>query len=117
MPRCARNEKYGFYLNKFLNEYSRMKKLNNTNYRDKIQRCNKTLNSITSELCECVENLLSSMDMYSPKENWEAPTGKVKSINLRQKMKRKKRKKIKDNKEKKEEKDGGKNEKIIMKMK
>ena len=66
---------YGFYLNKFLMEYARMKKLNTTIYREKIQRCYKTMNSITSELCACVENLLSSMDMYSPKENWETPTG------------------------------------------
>ena len=66
---------YGFYLNKFLMEYARMKKLNTTIYREKIQRCYKTLNSITSELCACVENLLSSMDMYSSSNNWETPKG------------------------------------------
>ena len=66
---------YGFYLNKFLMEYARMKKMNTTIYREKIQRCYKTLNSITSELCACVENLLSSMDMYSSSNNWETPKG------------------------------------------
>ena len=66
---------YGFYLNKFLVEYNRMKKMNNVIYRDKIQRCYKTQNSIASELCACVENLLSSMDMYTTNENWETPTG------------------------------------------
>jgi hypothetical protein len=66
---------YGFYLNKFLVEYNRMKKMNNVIYRDKIQRCYKTQNSIASELCAWVENLLSSMDMYTTNENWETPTG------------------------------------------
>ena len=69
---------YGFYLNKFLVEYNRMKKMNNVIYRDKIQRCYKTQNSIASELCACVENLLSSMDMYTTNENWETPTGENK---------------------------------------
>ena len=41
----------------------------------KKQRCYRTLNSITSELCAYVENILSSMDVYSPKENWETSTG------------------------------------------
>ena len=66
---------YGFYLNKFLMEYDRMKKLNGVIYREKIQRCYKTQNSIASELCACVENLLSSMDLYSTSENWETPKG------------------------------------------
>ena len=62
-------------LNKFLMEYDRMKKLNGVIYREKIQRCYKTQNSIASELCACVENLLSSMDLYSTSENWETPKG------------------------------------------
>ena len=66
---------YGFYLNKFLMEYGRMKKLNGVIYREKIQRCYKTQNSIASELCACVENLLSSMDLYSTSDNWETPKG------------------------------------------
>ena len=66
---------YGFYLNKFLMEYDRMKKLNGVIYREKIQRCYKTQNSIASELCACVENLLSSMDLYSTSENSETPKG------------------------------------------
>ena len=104
---------YGFYLNKFLNEYTRMKKLNNAIYRDKIQRCYKTMNSITSELCACVENLLSSMDMYSPKENWETPTGdsKIDKPMVKKEKKKKVKKEKKDNKEKNEENDEGKNEK------
>ena len=56
---------YGFYLNRFLNEYERMKKLNSVIYKDKIQKCYKTQNFIASELCACVENLMSSMDMVS----------------------------------------------------
>ena len=91
---------YGFYLNKFLLEYARMKKLNNSIYRDKIQRCYRTLNSITSELCTCVENLLSSMDIYSPKENWETPSGDGKIDKPRNKKEKKEEKK----KEKKEDK-------------
>ena len=66
---------YGFYLNKFLLEYDRMKKLNSVIYREKIQRCYKTQNSIASELCACVESLMSSMDIYSGGNNWETPTG------------------------------------------
>ena len=66
---------YGFYLNKFLLEYDRMKKLNSVIYREKIQRCYKTQNTIASELCACVENLMSSMDIYSGENNWETPTG------------------------------------------
>ena len=56
---------YGFYLNRFLNEYERMKKLNSVIYKDKIQRCYKTQNFIASELCACVETLMSSMDMVT----------------------------------------------------
>ena len=56
---------YGFYLNRFLKEYDRMKNLNSVIYRDKIQKCYKTQNFIASELCACVEALMSSMDMYS----------------------------------------------------
>ena len=56
---------YGFYLNRFLKEYDRMKKLNSVIYKDKIQRCYKTQNFIASELCAYVEALMSSMDMYS----------------------------------------------------
>ena len=95
---------YGFYLNKFLLEYSRMKKLNNAIYRDKIQRCYRTLNSITSELCACVENLLSSMDIYSPKENWETPTGDGKIDKPKVKQDKKEEKKEDKKEEKKEEK-------------
>ena len=64
---------YGFYLNRFLKEYDRMKKLNSVIYKDKIQRCYKTQNFIASELCACVENLMSSMDMISS----ETPTGNL----------------------------------------
>ena len=95
---------YGFYLNKFLLEYSRMKKLNNAIYRDKIQRCYLTLNSITSELCACVENLLSSMAIYSPKENWETPTGDGKIDKPKVKQDKKEEKKEDKKEEKKEEK-------------
>ena len=56
---------YGFYLNRFLKEYDRMKKLNSVIYKEKIQRCYKTQNFIASELCACVENLMSSMDMVA----------------------------------------------------
>ena len=56
---------YGFYLNRFLKEYDRMKKLNAVVYKEKIQKCYKTQNFIASELCACVESLMSSMDMYS----------------------------------------------------
>ena len=56
---------YGFYLNRFLKEYERMKKLNSIIYKEKIQRCYKNTNFIASELCACVENLMSSMDVYS----------------------------------------------------
>ena len=56
---------YGFYLNRFLKEYERMKSLNSVVYRDKIQRCYKTQNLIASELCACVESLMSAMDIYS----------------------------------------------------
>ena len=56
---------YGFYLNRFLKEYDRMKKLNSVIYKEKIQRCYKTQNNIASELCACVETLMSSMDAYS----------------------------------------------------
>ena len=56
---------YGFYLNRFLKEYDRMKKLNAVIYKDKIQKCYKTQNTIASELCACVETLMSSMDIYS----------------------------------------------------
>ena len=56
---------YGFYLNRFLSEYDRMKRLNSVIYREKIQSCYKTQNLIASELCACVETLMSVMDMYS----------------------------------------------------
>jgi hypothetical protein len=62
---------YGFYLNRFLNEYNRMKKLNSVIYKDKIQKCYRTQNSIASELCAVVESLLSSLDLY----NGDTPTG------------------------------------------
>ena len=62
---------YGFYLNRFLTEYNRMKKLNSVIYKEKIKKCYKTQNFIASELCACVENLMSSMDMYSG----DTPTG------------------------------------------
>ena len=42
-----------------------MKKLNSVIYKDKIQKCYKTQNTIASELCACVETLISSMDIYS----------------------------------------------------
>ena len=84
---------YGFYLNRFLNEYERMKKLNSVIYKDKIQKCYKTQNFIASELCACVENLMSSMDMVSG----GTPTGN-------QFEKPKHAKKEKDNSMKKEEK-------------
>ena len=83
---------YGFYLNRFLNEYERMKKLNSVIYKDKIQKCYKTQNFIASELCACVENLMSSMDMVSG----GTPTGN-------QFEKPKHAKKEKDNSIKKEE--------------
>ena len=79
---------------KFLVEYNRMKKMNNVIYRDKIQRCYKTQNSIASELCACVENLLSSMDMYSPSSNWETPTGDDKIDKPKVKQEKKKNEKI-----------------------
>ena len=94
---------YGFYLNKFLMEYARMKKMNTTIYREKIQRCYKTLNSITSELCACVENLLSSMDMYSTSENWETPTGDEKIDKPKNKSEKKEEKKESELKKEKEE--------------
>ena len=56
---------YGFYLNRFLSEYDRMKRLNSVIYREKIHSCYKTQNLIASELCACVETLMSVMDMYS----------------------------------------------------
>ena len=56
---------YGFYLNRFLKEYDRMKILNSVIYKEKIQRCYKTQNFIASELCACVETLMSSMDMVA----------------------------------------------------
>lgn len=56
---------YGFYLNRFLSEYDRMKRLNSVIYKEKIQSCYKTQNLIASELCACVETLMSVMDMYS----------------------------------------------------
>ena len=62
---------YGFYLNRFLNEYNRMKKLNSVIYKDKIQKCYRTQNSIASELCAVVESLLSSLDLY----NGDTPIG------------------------------------------
>ena len=63
---------YGFYLNRFLKEYDRMKRLNSVIYKEKIKRCYKTHNDIASELCACVENLMSSMDVYT-----DTPTGKM----------------------------------------
>ena len=106
---------YGFYLNKFLIEYDRMKKLNTVIYREKIQRCYKTLNSITSELCACVENLMSSMDVYTNAEgNWETPTGdgKIDKPKIKKEKEKEKENKIneevlinKDNKDKEEKKD------------
>jgi hypothetical protein len=66
---------YGFYLNRFLKEYDRMKKLNSIIYKDKIKRCYKTQNFIASELCACVENLMSSLDMYSG--SGDTPTGSM----------------------------------------
>ena len=65
---------YGFYLNRFLSEYDRMKRLNSVIYREKIQSCYKTQNLIASELCACVETLMSVMDMYSS-ETPMAPDG------------------------------------------
>ena len=62
---------YGFYLNRFLKEYDRIKTLNSIIYKDKIKRCYKTQNFIASELCACVENLMSSLDMFSG----DTPTG------------------------------------------
>ena len=62
---------YGFYLNRFLKEYERMKKLNSVIYKEKITKCYKTQNIIASELCATVETLLSSMDMYYE----DTPTG------------------------------------------
>ena len=56
---------YGFYLNRFLKEYDRMKRLNSVIYKEKIYRCYKTQNFIASELCACVETLMSSMDMVA----------------------------------------------------
>ena len=99
---------YGFYLNKFLMEYARMKKMNTVIYREKIRRCYKTLNSITSELCACVENLLSSMDMYSTSENWETPTGDEKIDKPKNKSEKKEEKK--ENELKKENEDNKINE-------
>ena len=92
---------YGFYLNKFLLEYDRMKKLNTVIYREKIQRCYKTQNSIASELCAVVEQLLSSMDICSnSSQNWETPTGDEKIGKPKAKNEIKK-----ENKENKENKD------------
>jgi len=65
---------YGFYLNRFLSEYDRMKRLNSVIYREKIQSCYKTQNLIASELCACVETLMSVMDMYSG-ETPDTPSG------------------------------------------
>ena len=62
---------YGFYLNRFLKEYERMKRLNAVVYKEKITKCYKTQNIIASELCATVETLLSSMDMYYE----DTPTG------------------------------------------
>ena len=56
---------YGFYLNRFLKEYDRMKRLNAVIYKEKIKKCYKTQNFIASELCACVEALMSSMDVYN----------------------------------------------------
>ena len=72
---------YGFYLNRFLKEYDRMKKLNSVIYKDKIQRCYKTQNFIASELCAYVEALMSSMDMYSNEtkgKDFETPNNEKK---------------------------------------
>ena len=63
---------YGFYLNRFLKEYDRMKRLNSVIYKDKIQRCYKTQNLIASELCAYVETLMSAMDVYGG----NTPSGK-----------------------------------------
>ena len=62
---------YGFYLNRFLKEYERMKKLNSNVYKEKIHRCYRNTNNIACELSAFVENLMSSMDIYSG----ETPTG------------------------------------------
>jgi hypothetical protein len=62
---------YGFYLNRFLKEYERMKKLNSNVYKEKIHRCYRNTNNIACELSAFVENLMSSMDVYSG----ETPTG------------------------------------------
>jgi len=96
---------YGFYLNKFLMEYERMKKLNTVIYREKIQRCYKTQNLIASELCACVENLLSSMDMYSSNENWETPKGDEKIDKPKVKKEKEKKDENKYKNEIKEEKE------------
>ena len=93
---------YGFYLNRFLKEYDRMKKLNSVIYREKIQRCYKTQNLIASELCATVESLLSSMDIYSNNtpmgNNFEKPKQINKNNNDNNKNENKE---IKDNKENK----------------
>jgi hypothetical protein len=94
---------YGFYLNRFLKEYDRMKRLNSVIYKEKIYRCYKTQNFIASELCACVETLMSSMDMVTG----GTPTGNGGSFEKPQEIKKDKNKiennikdKIEDNNDK-----------------
>ena len=56
---------YGFYLNRFLTEYERMKKLNRKIYKEKIQKCYNIQNQIISELCACIQSIISNMDLYN----------------------------------------------------
>ncbi len=53
---------YGFYLNRFLSEYQRMKSLNANVYREKFIQCYKTQNQIVTDLCVCVQNIITCMD-------------------------------------------------------
>ena len=81
---------YGFYLNRFLTEYERMKKLNSIVYKEKIYRCYRNTISVASELSAFVENLMSSMDICSsgstPTGNeMEKPKEKKNNINVNNK--------------------------------
>ena len=99
---------YGFYLNRLLSEYERMKKLNGKIYREKIQKCYNTQNQIVSELCACIQSIISSMDMYNcdNKSVMITPQNGM-SVNFNEDKKEEQKEEQKENKEddKKEDKD------------
>ena len=112
------------YLDLFLNEYERMKKLNSVIYKDKIQKCYKTQNFIASELCACVENLMSSMDMVSggtptgnqfekPKHAKKEKDNSIKKEENKINEKKENKNQINENKENKKENENKINEKKI----